>query len=145
MNAITAKLLPIEVVLPDGRRPAGEVMYQLNKTKDGFVVALVNNRGIDKTQNGIARVDRRAFVDVILRTNQKVESAREFTEPRALEVQGKARTLAEPKGKGFVISGAKSFVPLADRATHFLAIARNNGGLDAFIVIGSIATVSWFA
>jgi alkylation response protein AidB-like acyl-CoA dehydrogenase len=44
------------------------------------------------------------------------------------------RMLAEPKGRGFVLSGAKSFVPLADRASHFLAIARNNGGHDAFIV-----------
>lgn len=43
-------------------------------------------------------------------------------------------TLAEPKGSGFVISGAKSFVPLADRASHFLVVCRNNGGLDAFIV-----------
>ncbi len=33
-----------------------------------------------------------------------------------------------------MLSGAKSFVPLADRASHFLVIARNNGGLDAFIV-----------
>jgi len=44
------------------------------------------------------------------------------------------RTVAEPKGDGFVLSGKKSFVPLADRATHFLVVARNNGGLDAFIV-----------
>ena len=43
-------------------------------------------------------------------------------------------TLAEPKGDGVVISGAKSFGPLADRASHFLVICRNNGGLDAFIV-----------
>jgi alkylation response protein AidB-like acyl-CoA dehydrogenase len=44
------------------------------------------------------------------------------------------RTLAEPKGQGFVLSGSKRFVPLADRASHFLVIARNNGGTDAFIV-----------
>jgi len=44
------------------------------------------------------------------------------------------RTLAEPKGAGFVLSGAKSFVPLADRASHFLVVCRNNGGHDAFIV-----------
>lgn len=44
------------------------------------------------------------------------------------------RTLAEPKGAGFVLSGGKRFVPLADRASHFLVIARNNGGLDAFVV-----------
>ncbi|MEE2662706.1 MAG: acyl-CoA dehydrogenase family protein [Myxococcota bacterium] len=45
------------------------------------------------------------------------------------------QTKAEPKGNdAFVISGAKAFVPLADRASHFLVIARSNGGLDAFVV-----------
>ena len=44
------------------------------------------------------------------------------------------RTVAEPKGDGFVISGVKSFVPMGDRASHFLVVARNNGSLDAFIV-----------
>jgi alkylation response protein AidB-like acyl-CoA dehydrogenase len=44
------------------------------------------------------------------------------------------RTLAEPKGTGFVLSGAKSFVPMADRASHFLVVCRNNGGIDAFVV-----------
>jgi len=44
------------------------------------------------------------------------------------------RTVAEPKGDEFVISGVKCFVPMGDRASHFLVFARNNGGLDAFIV-----------
>jgi alkylation response protein AidB-like acyl-CoA dehydrogenase len=45
------------------------------------------------------------------------------------------RTVAEPKGDdGFVISGVKSLVPMGDRASHFLVLARNNGGVDAFIV-----------
>jgi alkylation response protein AidB-like acyl-CoA dehydrogenase len=44
------------------------------------------------------------------------------------------RTVAEPKGDGFVLSGVKCFVPMGDRARHFLVVARNNGGLDAFIV-----------
>jgi alkylation response protein AidB-like acyl-CoA dehydrogenase len=44
------------------------------------------------------------------------------------------RTVAEPKGDGFVLSGVKCFVPMGDRASHFLVLARNNGGLDAFIV-----------
>jgi len=43
-------------------------------------------------------------------------------------------TKAEPKGDGFVISGAKSFVPFGETASHFLVTARNNGGMDAFIV-----------
>jgi alkylation response protein AidB-like acyl-CoA dehydrogenase len=43
-------------------------------------------------------------------------------------------TKAEPKGDGFVLSGQKSWVAMGDRASHFLVIARNNGGLDAFVV-----------
>src|SRR6185369_13362527 len=37
-------------------------------------------------------------------------------------------------GKGFVLSGTKCFVPLADRASHFLVVAQNGDRLDAFIV-----------
>jgi alkylation response protein AidB-like acyl-CoA dehydrogenase len=55
-------------------------------------------------------------------------------EPHPLFDVALPRTLAEPKGDGFVLSGAKSCVPLADRASHFLVIARNNGGRDAFVV-----------
>jgi alkylation response protein AidB-like acyl-CoA dehydrogenase len=49
------------------------------------------------------------------------------------------RAAAEPKGDGFVLSGRKSFVPLGDRASHFLVVARSGPGfgfdaLDAFIV-----------
>ena len=45
------------------------------------------------------------------------------------------KTKAEPKGDGsFVISGTKAFVPFGDSASHFLVTARNNGGVDAFIV-----------
>jgi alkylation response protein AidB-like acyl-CoA dehydrogenase len=56
-------------------------------------------------------------------------------EPGAFSDPELPRTKAEPKGNdAFVISGAKAFVPLADRASHFLVIARNNGGLDAFVV-----------
>jgi alkylation response protein AidB-like acyl-CoA dehydrogenase len=44
------------------------------------------------------------------------------------------RTIAEQKGDGFVLSGAKSFVVLGDRASHFLVVARNGERLDAFIV-----------
>ena len=58
-----------------------------------------------------------------------------FVEPGALFDAALPRTLAEPKGEaGFVISGAKSFVPMADRASHFLVVARSDGGRDAFIV-----------
>jgi alkylation response protein AidB-like acyl-CoA dehydrogenase len=57
-----------------------------------------------------------------------------LVEPRPAFEPTLPRTLAEPKGDGFVLSGSKSFVPMADRASHFLVVARNNGGHDAFIV-----------
>lgn len=87
MNGLTDKLLPVEVRLPNGARPEGEIMYQINKTRDGWVVMLMNNHGVDKTQNGIARVDRSQFVDVILRTSLPVKSAKEFTQPRDLKTE----------------------------------------------------------
>ena len=62
-------------------------MVQMNRTKDGYLVQLVNNRGVDKTPNGIARVDRRKYVDAILRTTRRVKSAKEMTGPRDLEAK----------------------------------------------------------
>jgi hypothetical protein len=72
------------VLRPGGKRPAGEILYQVNRTKDGYVVLLVNNRGVDKTQHGVARVDRRQAVEVVVRSAVPVTAAREFTGPRDL-------------------------------------------------------------
>jgi hypothetical protein len=58
-------------------------------------VLLVNNRGVDKTQNGIARVDRRAFVDVVLWTSLPFKSAQELTQPRDLKIEKLADSLNE--------------------------------------------------
>lgn len=49
------------------------------------------------------------------------------------------RTVAEPKGSGFSLSGRKCTVPLGDRASHFLVVARSSAregldALEAFIV-----------
>lgn len=44
------------------------------------------------------------------------------------------KTTAELKNGGFILKGRKCFVPMGDRADHFLMIARNNGQLGAFIV-----------
>jgi alkylation response protein AidB-like acyl-CoA dehydrogenase len=55
-------------------------------------------------------------------------------EPGALSEPLQPRTIAEPKGDGFVLSGAKSFVVMGDRASHFLVTAQNGDRVDAFIV-----------
>jgi hypothetical protein len=64
-------------------------MYQLNRTKNGWLVMLMNNNGVDKTPNGIARVDRRQFVDVVVRTSLPVQSAKEYTQSRDVALDKK--------------------------------------------------------
>jgi len=44
------------------------------------------------------------------------------------------RTRAEQKRDAFVLSGSKCFVPMGDRATHFLVVAAGDGRLEAFVV-----------
>ena len=67
-------------------------MYQVNKTATGYLVLLVNNRGVDKTQNGVARVDRRKFVDAVVRVSEPVKSVRELTGPGELKaVKGEVK------------------------------------------------------
>jgi hypothetical protein len=87
MNGLTQGLLPVEVRTPEGQPLSGELLYQVNRTNDGHVVLLMNNRGVDKTQSGVARVDRRQFVDVVIRSAGPVKSAREYTEPRELKIE----------------------------------------------------------
>jgi hypothetical protein len=84
-NGLTDGLLPVQVRRADGSAVQGEVMYQVNRTRDGWLVLLVNNRGVDKTQNGVARVDRRKFVDVVLQTEMAVKAVKEYTQPRELK------------------------------------------------------------
>jgi acyl-CoA dehydrogenase len=55
-------------------------------------------------------------------------------EPGPVAEPMRPRTVAEPKGDGWVLSGQKSFVVLGDQASHFLIFARNADRVDAFIV-----------
>lgn len=98
MNGLTRDLLPVSVEMPDGKRPTGEIQYQVNRTRDGYVVMLMNNRGVDKTQNGVARVDRRQFVDVVIRPKAPPKSVKEWTSPRDLtpEPNGTVRVRVHP-------------------------------------------------
>ncbi len=51
---------------------------------------------------------------------------------------GNLRTVAEPKGNGFTLTGTKRLVPLAATSSHLLVVARGArkglAGLEAFIV-----------
>lgn len=90
MNGLTRDLLPVSVTTADGKPLSGELQFQVNRTKDGYVVLLMNNRGVDKTQNGVARVDRRQFVDAIVRAKQPLRGAKEWTANADLAVRGES-------------------------------------------------------
>jgi acyl-CoA dehydrogenase len=64
-----------------------------------------------------------------------------LVEPTPVFDVAAVQTSAEPKGDVFLLSGTKSFVPLGDRSSHFLVVARNTArteegvaALDAFVV-----------
>jgi len=86
MNLITENLLPFELYDTAGNHIAGKLMYLVNRTKDGWLVGLFNNQGIDKTQNGIARVDRTRYVDVEIRTQLNIKSATEYVNMQKLGI-----------------------------------------------------------
>ncbi len=65
-----------------------------------------------------------------------------LVEPGALFDPVAARTRAERRGDRFVLSGAKCFVPLGDRASHFLVTADCGGALGAFVVARDAAGLS---
>jgi hypothetical protein len=44
----------------------GDVEYLVNRNENGWVVTLINNQGVFKPQQGLAQVDRRAYVNVTL-------------------------------------------------------------------------------
>ncbi len=55
-------------------------------------------------------------------------------EPSPTFDAARPRATAEARGEAYLLSGVKSFVPMADRASHFLVVARGDTGLDAFLV-----------
>lgn len=68
-------------------RVTGEVEHLVNRTPRGWVVTLINNYGVDKPQQGMARVDRTAFVDVELGlAGLDVSRAEEWTTGETLDV-----------------------------------------------------------
>ena len=67
----------------------GDVEYLINRTASGWVVTMLNNNGVFKTQQGMAQVDRSAYVNVtIALTGQQIKSAVEWTSDTPLKVEG---------------------------------------------------------
>jgi hypothetical protein len=93
----------------------GEVEYLVNRTERGWVVTLINNKGVLKPQQGLAQVDRSQSVEVTLSIRGKgIEQAREWTEDKQLDIsrasgQMSVKLNIAPGGVGIVelISGGR--------------------------------------
>jgi hypothetical protein len=66
---------------------SGDVEYLINRNASGWVVTLLNNNGVWKTQQGMAQVDRSAYVNVSISVKgERVQSATEWTEEKQLSI-----------------------------------------------------------
>ncbi len=64
----------------------GDVEYLSNRTANGWIVTLLNNNGVFKTQQGMAQVDRSAYANVTISLpGQQIQSATEWTNDTPLK------------------------------------------------------------
>jgi hypothetical protein len=95
-------------------RVAGDVQHLVNRTPTGWVVTLFNNDGVDKPQQGMARVDRRAVRAVTLGLRAgEIAAAREWTAETTLAVTKDAQ--GRPSVRLDVPPGGVRVVELAER------------------------------
>ena len=67
---------------------SGDVEYLINRNDKGWVITLFNNNGIFKPQQGLAQVDRSAYVNATISlTGQSIQSALEWASDKEAEVK----------------------------------------------------------
>ena len=94
-------------------RVQGDIQRLINRTERGWLITLINNRGINKPQQGLAQVDRTANVEVTLSLRgQAIAQAREWTLDTVLEV---GRAVGESVVKINVPPGDVKIVELIER------------------------------
>jgi hypothetical protein len=72
----------------------GDVEYLINRNASGWVVTLLNNNGVFKTQQGMAQVDRNAYVSVgITVSGQPIRSASDWISDQSIPVSGNQVTI----------------------------------------------------
>lgn len=65
----------------------GDVEYLINRGDKGWIVTLLNNNGVYKSQQGMAQVDRNAYVNVSIGLRaEKIQSASDWINDAALKV-----------------------------------------------------------
>jgi len=69
----------------------GDVEYLVNRNKNGWVVTLINNKGVFKPQQGMAQVDRSAYVNAELSLpGARIARAQEWLSGQNLEIRKQA-------------------------------------------------------
>jgi hypothetical protein len=72
----------------------GDVEYLINGTANSWIVTLLNNNGVFKTQQGMAQVDRRAYVTATISLpGQPIKNATEWTSDTPLKVDNGTLTV----------------------------------------------------
>ena len=67
---------------------SGDVEYLLNRNESGWVVTLINNNGVFKPQQGLAQVDRKAYVNATISLpNQIVKRVTDWIGDKEIQVQ----------------------------------------------------------
>jgi hypothetical protein len=80
-------------------RVRGEVEFLVNRNSRGWVVTLINNRGVYKPQQGLARVNRDESAEVTLEgSGASFARAAEWTTDAELKVSGGRVSLSVPPG-----------------------------------------------
>src|SRR5678809_255078 len=87
---VFADAAPVKVV--------GDVEYLINRTAHGWVVTLLNNNGVLKPQQGMAQVDRSAYVTATIALPGQIKRAIEWTADTALTTNGGAVRVQIPPG-----------------------------------------------
>jgi hypothetical protein len=75
----------------------GDVEYLINRTANSWVVTLLNNKGVFKPQQGMAQVDRSAYVDVTI-SGKQIQRAIEWTTDTSLKTASNSVTVQVPPG-----------------------------------------------
>jgi len=78
---------------------SGDVEYLINRTANSWVVTLLNNNGVFKTQQGMAQVDRSAYVNVTISLSGKqIQRASEWTNDAVLKPNNGVVSVQVPPG-----------------------------------------------
>jgi len=75
----------------------GDVEYLINRTANSWVVTLLNNNGVFKTQQGMAQVDRSAYVNVTI-SGKQIQRATEWTNDAVLKPNNGVVSVQIPPG-----------------------------------------------